>query len=319
MLTLKLIREAASFLQGRIIETPLELSPRLSDLVGGPVYLKLEHLQKTGSFKFRGALFRMSRLSPHEKKKGVITCSAGNHGWATAEAARQLSIKATVYVPASVDPLKLAAIHRLHAEGHVSRHTGYDQTEREARDAAKESGQVFLSPFDDYAVMAANGGTLAMEILGQLPKVATVVMPVGGGGLAAGLCFYLKAVGQSTRCLGCQHEGSPALHLSLERGEAVTELPPIETVAGGIEGGIGSLTFAVLRDLINGVLLVSEHDILEAVRWLLEHPRMLVEPSAAASVAACLKNASRLEPPVVLVLTGRNVSLETVRKSLCQT
>ena len=243
-LNLTLIEEAAAFLKPRIHRTPLEESPALSNILGVPVFLKLEFLQITGSFKLRGAMFRLSQLNETEKLAGVVTCSAGNHGWAVAYAARLLEIPATVYLPAEVDESKERGIASLGATVVRSKFPGYDNTEAFALSQAKALNLTFVSPYDDFAVMAANGGTLAREILEVVPGIRTFLTPVGGGGLAAGLGFYIKSIFPDSPLVACQHLDSPALKLSLERGEAVTELPPIRTLAGVIEGGIGTLTFS---------------------------------------------------------------------------
>ena len=313
-LDLKLIDEAAAFLAPRIRSTPLEESPYLSGLLGTPVFLKLEFLQITGSFKLRGAMFRLSKLTSDERTAGVVTCSAGNHGWAVAYAAKLLQTPATVYVPAEVDESKARGIVSMGATVIRSDFPGYDATEDFAVAQAKLLNQIFISPYDDYAVMAANGGTIAKEILKTVPEIRTFVVPVGGGGLAAGLGFFVKESVREYSLIACQHAESPALQLSLERSQAVTELPPIRTLAGGIEGGIGALTFPVLKDIVDRVILLSEHEIIEALEWLLVEHRYLIEPSSAVTLAACLTNKlDRVKGPVAIVLTGRNIAIDSLR------
>ena len=317
MLTLELIEEARRFLSGRIRRTPVEISPGLSDLAGVPVWLKLESLQVTGSFKIRGALFRLSKLSDAEKRAGVATCSAGNHGLGIALAARELGVSARVYVPRSIDESKRAGIAGLGAEILVSEYDGYDQTEAWAKHETEGSGRIFISAFDDDAIMAGNGGTLALEVLEDVPEARVFFLPVGGGGLSAGFSFVAKAAHSDSRIVACQLERSPALKLSLQRGAAVTRIRAIETAAGGLEGGIGRKTFEVLRSRVDRVALISEAEIFDAVRWMLDAHQYLIEPSAAATVAACLMGkAGRLDGPAVVVLSGRNVSLETLRRIL---
>ncbi len=317
MTDLALIREAAAYLNPRVRRTPLEPSPRLSEALGAPVLLKLEMLQLTGSFKLRGAWFRLSRLTAEQRAQGVVTCSAGNHGKALAYAARQLDVPATIYVPSSVDGAKLAGMKSLGAQVVLARSRGYDGAEVEAREAAQRSGRPFVSAFDEPEIIAGNGGSLGLEILDQLPAVRTVITPVSGGGLAAGLALSLEAHDPSAALLACQHRGSPSLALSLERGEAVTAMPPLDTVAGGIEGGIGVNTFAILKHRVSHVALVDEAQILRAVRWLLAEHQLLVEPSGAAVIAACLEEPlPEVTGPVVVVLSGRNVALETLRGAL---
>jgi threonine dehydratase len=166
--------------------------------------------------------------------------------------------------------------------------------------------------------MAANGGTIAREILNERPQVKSVVFPVGGGGLSSRLCFYFKEKSPSVHLIGCQHKESAALALSLKMGKAIRALPPIETIAGGIEGGIGEGCFEILKNRINQILLVSEEEIEEAFRFVLKHHQLLIEPSAVVTVAALLSKKNRLKGETVVLLSGRNVSYETVQRLLIQ-
>jgi threonine dehydratase len=302
---IELISEAAGFLRGKIRRTPVEYSAGLSEILGVPVWLKLESLQLTGSFKIRGAMFAISKLNGN-----VITCSAGNHGKAVAYVSRG----ATICVPRSVDKSKFDAMVRMGADVRVSEFDGYDETQDWAMEMAAREKKYFLSPFDDDAVMAANGGTVAMEALEDAPDARTFVLPVGGGGLSAGFASWAKHSLADATIIGCQHLLSPALRMSLDAGEAITRLPVVETLAGGVEGGIGARTFAVLRPLVDSVALVSEAEILEGVRWMVANHQYLIEPTAAVTIAACLTGKVRAVGPVVVVVSGRNVSSETVRR-----
>ena len=195
---------------------------------------------------------------------------------------------------------------------------GYDETEALAREEAARSGRPFLSAFDDEAIMAGNGGTLAVEVLQDAPAARTFVLPVGGGGLAAGFAFYAREEIPEARIVGCQHELSPALKLSLEKGEAVLTLPPDRDrgCRDRRRDGTPSLRGPAHRAPTRS-RCVSEEEILEAVRWMLHEHQYLVEPSAAVTVAACLTGkAGKLGGPTVVVLSGRNVSLETLRRIL---
>jgi threonine dehydratase len=308
---IELICAAEEFLRGKIRRTPVEFSPCLSELMGVPVWLKLESLQLTGSFKIRGALFAISKL-----KEDVITCSAGNHGKAVAYAARQAGIRATICVPRSVDRSKLDAMVEMGADVRVSEFDGYDETQDLALEIAAREKRYFLSAFDDDAVMAANGGTVAMEVLEDLPDARVFILPVGGGGLSAGFAVWAKHVLKDSTIVGCQHVLSPALKMSLDAGHAITRLPAVETMAGGVEGGIGARTFPVLAPLIGRVALVSEEEILEGVRWMVAHHQYLIEPTAAVTIAACISGKVRVTEPAVVVVSGRNVSVETVKKIL---
>jgi threonine dehydratase len=305
---IELINEAAGFLAGKIRRTPVEYSIGLSDLLGVPVWLKLESLQLTGSFKIRGALFAISKL-----KEAAITCSAGNHGKAVAYAARG----ATICVPRSVDQSKFDAMVAMGADVRVSEFDGYDETQDWALEMAARENKYFLSPFDDDAVMAANGGTVAMEVLEDAPDARTFVLPVGGGGLAAGFAVWAKHFLKDSRIVGCQHVLSPALKMSLDVGHAITRLPAVETMAGGVEGGIGARTFPVLQPLVDDVALVSEAETLEGVRWMVAHHQYLIEPTAAVTIAACISGKIRVSGPVLVLVSGRNVGAGTVKRILC--
>jgi len=316
-LDMTLVLDARRALEGRIRRTPIEASPALSDAANAPVFLKLESLQLTGSFKIRGAYFVLSRLSADERQRGIVTCSAGNHGKAVAYVAHALGVPAEIHVPRDVDQAKYQAIVALGAKVVRSDFEGYDDTEQVARAEAARSGRPFLSAFDDACILAANGGTVAAEVLEDCPEARTFLLPVGGGGLSGGFAFYAKAKLAGSRVIGSQHEGSPALALSLQQGEAVVRLPPFSTTAGGLEGGIGRIGFEILKTRVDGVALVSEAEIGGAVRFMLERHQYLIEPSAAVTVAAILTGkAGRLTSPTALVISGRNVALPTLRRIL---
>ncbi len=317
MLTAALIDEAIEFLRGRVRRTPMEFSPALSKIAGVNVALKLESLQLTGSFKIRGAWFRMSRLTAAEKASGVLTCSAGNHGKGVAYAARELGMKVTICVPSSIDEAKYRGMIDLGAEVRVSRFPGYDETEDWALSEAAREGRPFLSAFDDHAVMAGNGGSLAAECLEEAPCTRNFIMPAGGGGLPAGFAFHAMANRPDSRIICCQHERSPGLQRSLDAGHAVTRLPAIETSAGGIEGGFGRLPFEVVKTRVARVAHVSEAEIEKAVRWMLAEHQYLIQPSAAPPLAAVLEGkGGELSAPAVVVITGRNVSLKAIERIL---
>ncbi len=315
--SMTLVLEARRALAGHIRSTPIEESPALSEMAGAPVFLKLECLQRTGSFKIRGAFFVMSRLDADARRRGVVTCSAGNHGKAVASVARELSIPAEIHVPRSVDESKYRGMIALGARVVRSEFDGFDETERVAKAEAERTGRPFLTAFDDPLILAANGGTLAAEVLEDCPAAQIFLLPVGGAGLAGGFAVYAKTALPGSRIVGCQHALSPALALSLERGEAVLTLAPVATTAGGLEGGIGRTGFEALRHRIDGVALLTEEEIFEAVRFMLDRHQYLIEPSSAVTVAAILTGkAARLDAPAVAVISGRNVALPTLRRIL---
>jgi threonine dehydratase len=312
-----LVEEARRVIAASVRRTPVEESPGLTEKAGVPVGLKLECLQLTGSFKIRGAVFAMARLDAGERARGVVTCSAGNHGKAVAWVARELAVPAEIHVPGSVDEAKYRAMVALGARVLRSGFDGFDETEQLAKAEAARSGRPYLTAFDDAAILAANGGTLAAEVLEDAPEARTFLVPVGGAGLAGGFAFYAKSLRPDARIVGCQHVLSPALALSLERGEAVLRLSPVATSAGGLEGGIGKTGFEVLKTRIGGVALLTEEEIFEAVRFMLDRHQYLVEPSSAVTVAAILTGkAGRIDSPAVAVVSGRNVALATIRRIL---
>lgn len=316
-LTASLVQEARRALEGRVRRTPVERSPRLTEIAGVPVSLKLENLQLTGSFKIRGAFFKLLRLSPADRERGVVTCSAGNHGKAVAHVAKELAVRATIFVPRSVDESKYRGMLALGADVVRSDFDGFDETEQLAREEAARAGRLYVSAYDDAEILAANGGSLAAEVLEDAPDARTFLLPVGGGGLAGGFAFLAKASLPGARIVACQLAASAALPLSLERGEAVTRLPPVPTTAGGLEGGIGRTGFEVLRTRVDTIALLTEEEVFEGVRFMLDAHQYLVEPSSAVTVSALLAGkAGPLESPAVAVISGRNVALPTVRRIL---
>lgn len=305
-LTKALIEEASTILKGKIRKTPLEYSQELSDLLNVPTYLKCEFLQYTGSFKPRGALFYLSTLKESEEVAGV---SAGNHGLGLAYSAKHFKLPCTIFVPKGVDQAKFDKIKSLGAKVIRSDFIGYDDTITWAKEEAKKRGLHLISAFDDEKIMAGNGGSLALEIQNDLPQVQNWIVPVGGGGLAAGMVVAAPEV----RFIACQHINSPGLKLSLEKGYPVMHLPAIKTLAGGIEGGIGEHCFSYLKDRVKDVVLITEDELIEGVRFMLKTHQYLIEPTAAVVMAACLfKKLPVLKGPTVIVLTGRNVAYETL-------
>ncbi len=309
-----LIEQATKFLEGKIRKTPVEFSPKLSKLVGQPVYLKLECLQLTGSFKVRGGFFYLSTLNATEKKRGVAACSAGNHGLGVAYAGKELQVPCTVFVPKSVDQAKYDKLVALGAHVKKSEFVGYDDTLAWAEQEAKKLQIPLISAFDDEKIMAANGGTLAVEVIAQVPDATHFVLPIGGGGLSAGFSWYAKTHNPRAQTLICQLAECPALKLSLEKNKPMTYMPSIDTLAGGLEGGLGANCFEILKTRVDKIALISEQELRQAVCWLLEHHQYLIEPSAAVALASCLYGHLHPTGPTVIVLTGRNVSYATVRE-----
>ncbi len=289
-------------------ETPVEYSAELG------AWLKLEHLQHTGSFKFRGASNKIALLSPQEAAAGVMAASNGNHGLAVAAAAREHGIAAEIFLSEHVSPAKA---RRIEALGAQIRRVGANPLEAEcaARAAASESGKVFISPYNDLDVIAGQG-TIAVEMERQFPALDAVFAAVGGGGLIGGIGAYLKSVAPDTEIVGCWPENSPVLHRCLEAGRIVevSERPTLsESTAGGLEPG--SVTLELCDLVIDRSVLVGEDEILAAMRRVLEAEHWLIEGAAAVAVAAFLKTAERYQgKTVAVVLCGRNLSEPVLRR-----
>lgn len=314
-----LIEQATHILKGKIRQTPIEFSPKLSAITGQPIFLKLECLQLTGSFKIRGGYFYLSTLDAETKKRGVAACSAGNHGLGVAYACKDLNVPCTIFAPKSVDQAKYAKLIELGAEVIKSEFNGYDATLDWATIEAQKLNIPLISAFDDEKIMAANGGTLAVEVLTQLPEARHFILPMGGGGLSAGFAWHVKEQNPDAKIIICQLADCAAFSLSLQQGQALTHMPPIDTLAGGIEGGLGAHCFEILKTRVDEIALIKEDELKEAVRWCLKHHQYLIEPSAAVTIASCLYGHVKPTGPTVIVLSGRNVSYHTIQQLLAQT
>jgi threonine dehydratase len=315
----ELIEQATQFLKGKIRRTPIEFSSELSKILGCPAYLKLESLQMTGSFKIRGAYFYLSTLSPEERRHGIATCSAGSHGLGIAYAAKELGIPFIVFVPKSVDQAKHDKLLKLGAKVKKSEFIGYDDTLEWATQEAAYLQLPMVSAFNDEKIMAGNGGTLAVEVLEDLPEASHFILPMGGGGLSAGFSWYVKSKSPKAAITICQLADCPAFKLSLEQGKPVTYMPSIDTLASGLEGGLGEKCFEILKTRVDEIAHIKEEELCSAFRWLLEHHQYLVEPSAAVALASCLFGHVQPKGPIVIILSGRNVGYSTTRNLLCHT
>lgn len=292
--------------------TPLEHSRPLSALTGAEAHLKLECAQITGSFKLRGAANAML-ASPDAGP--VVACSAGNHALGVAHAAAALGREATLVVPEAASPAKLAALGRYPVR--VIRHgASYDEAEAEARRIERAEGLRFISPYNDHAVIAGQG-TVAVELLEQLPAAEVLLVGVGGGGLISGVALWAKAVNPAIRVVGVQAANSAAMLAAVRAGRLVPA-PDLPTLADGLSGGIeaGSITFPLVQRLVDAIVAVSEEQIAAAMRWLLDEHHLVTEGSAAVAVAALLDG---LVPEVagrrvVALLCGRNVATSTLRR-----
>jgi threonine dehydratase len=299
------VEAAAELLAGVIRTTPMWHSRGLADRVGGPVWLKCENLQRTGSFKIRGAYTRISRLSEVERGRGVVAASAGNHAQGVALAARLLGCSATVFMPETAPLPKVAATRAYGAEIVL-----VGQTLTEALAAASEhaerTGAVFIHPFEHPDVIAGQG-TVGLEILQQCPDVATVVVSAGGGGLLGGVAAAVKDRRPDVRVVAVQAEGAAAFPGSLAAGEPVA-LPSMATMADGIAvASPGELTLAHCAELVDEVRTVSEEDLSQGLLFCLERAKLVVEPAGVAAVAAVLADPGSFPPPVVAIVSGGNI------------
>ena len=310
------VAAAYSRIQPYIRETPVEASSAFAGSGSASVFLKLEHLQITGSFKFRGASHKIALLTPDQAAAGVVAASNGNHGLGVAAAAQARGTAAEVFVSSQVSPSKARRIESLGARIRCVG-DGPLAAELAARQAAETSGRVFISPYNDLDVVAGQG-TIAVELHRQIPHLDAVFVAVGGGGLIAGIGSYLKSVSPHTEIVGCWPENSPVLYRCMQAGRVidVAEQPTLsESTAGGLEPG--SVTLDLCRAVIDHSVFVSEDEILAAMRLVLETEHWVIEGAAAVAVAAFRREARRWDgKTVAVILCGRNVSPEVWRRVL---
>lgn len=305
LVSLDRIAGARRLLEGVVRGTPMEHARDLELVHGGPVHLKCENLQRTGSFKIRGAYTRIHGLSDAERARGVVAASAGNHAQGVALAASLLGTKATVFMPSRASLPKLAATRGYGAD--VTLHGDvFDETLAAAVAFAERTGAVFIHPFDHEDIIAGQG-TVGLEVLEQVPEAATVLVPAGGGGLVSGIAVAVKALRPEVRVVAVQAEGAAAFPVSLRAGKPV-RLPDPHTMADGIAvGQPGETTLAHVAALVDDVVTVSEESLSTAVLLCLERRKLVVEPAGAAAVAALLQHPGAFPPPIVGVLSGGNV------------
>jgi threonine dehydratase len=313
-------------LRGIALETPLEPAPSLDEVSGAAeVRLKLEALQPTGSFKTRGAHNRLGLLAAGRAGGAmpdlpIVTASSGNHGIAVAHAAARYGLRATILVGSSVAPAKLERLRALETESVTVEIAGRDSDDAEAEGRRRDDlgAATYVSPYNDPDVVAGQG-TVGLEILEAWPSCDAMVVPVGGGGLIAGIGLWAKAVNPHLRLVGVQPSASPPMYAYLQSG-TTRPMPIAPTLAEGVAGNIerGSITWSLCRKLVDEVVLVDEEEIAEAMRWAIESQHLLLEGSGVLGIAALLRRrAAGLEGrSVAVVCTGRNVDRETVERVL---
>jgi threonine dehydratase len=299
------LRAAAEILQGVAVKTPLLRIPDLDARCGVPVFLKGEHLQPVGAFKVRGAYTAASRIPAELRARGLITYSSGNHGQAVAWAARRLNTRAVVVMPERAPAVKVEGVRRLGGEVIIA---GNSSAERytKAQQMVEEQGLIMVPPFESLEVIAGQG-TCGLEILEQCPEVQTILVPVGGGGLIAGIACATAALKPEVQVIGVEPVGAPKLARALEAGHPV-KLDHTESLADGLLPlSIGTIPFGILSGIVRQSVLVDEAEIEEGLRFLYRQGGLSVEPSGAVTTAAVLAGRVQLSGPTVAVVSGGNV------------
>ena len=305
------IWQAHKFLKSIIHHTPLSPSRTLSQMTGADVYLKCEHMQRSGAFKVRGAGYKISRLTPEQRSVGVIAASAGNHAQGVAIAAAQYGIPCTIVMPENAPLAKVTATQGYGAQV-VLHGVTYDDAYQHCCDLQQESGATYIHAFDDPDIIAGQG-TLGLEMLTDLPDADAILVPIGGGGLISGIAIAARALKPDIMIIGVQAAGSASCRVSLNMGAPET-LSTAVTIADGIAvKRPGALTFAIIQRLVDDVVLVNDEAIINAVLLLMERCKMMVEGAGAAGLAALLSGAVDLKGKKVLVpLTGGNIDINLV-------
>lgn len=305
------IVEAAGVLEGIIHRTPVDYSRTFSELTGCNVYFKTENLQKTGSFKIRGAYYKISRLTSRQRERGVVTASAGNHAQGVAYAAARAGISATVVMPVTA-PISKVEATREYGANVVLAGRGYDDAYTRALELQAQTGATFIHGFDDPDIIAGQG-TVGLEVLEQLPQLDVLVVPVGGGGLLAGTALAVKSRRPEVRVVGVQSTGAPAMYMSYRR-RRWQESGPACTLADGIAVcRPGKLTFELVGRYVDEVVTVDDEEIARAITMLLERSKLVVEGAGAAGLAALMQGrAAQPGGHVAVVLSGGNIDINTV-------
>lgn len=311
--TLETIKEAQQTLEGVIKKTPIIESPFLTKDLGGNIFFKLENLQRTGSFKIRGAMNKIASLTDEEKAKGVIASSAGNHAQGVALGATSKGIKSTIVMPETAPMAKVIATKGYGAEvvlcGQV-----YDDAYAKACELQKETGAVFLHPFNDPYVISGQG-TIGLEILEELPNVDIVLVPIGGGGILAGIAKAIKSIKPSVKLIGVQTDNVPSMREALKAGHPV-EITATPTIADGIAvRRSGDLTFEIIKECVDEIVTVSEDEIVNSIFFLLERNKVIAEGAGATAAAAILaKKVDCAGKNVCAVVSGGNIDIGLVSR-----
>lgn len=316
-ITLQHIRAAHDRIAGKIAPTPVVISATLSERLGVPVHLKLEHRQTTGSFKLRGASNAIVSLDAQDRKRGVVAASTGNHGRALSHAAKLEGMRAVICMSKLVPANKVEEIRRLGAEIRIVG-VSQDDAQVEVERLVAEEGLFMVPPFDHPAVIAGQG-TLGLEIVSAVADVATVLVPLSGGGLASGIATAVKGMKPDTKIIGISMQRGAAMKASLDAGRPV-KVEEVPTLADSLGGGVGldnRLTFSMCRDLLDDVVLLSEAEIAAGITHAYSQEREILEGAGAVGIAALLAGKVKPRGPVVLVLSGRNIDMGRHRDIVC--
>ncbi|UCF44920.1 MAG: pyridoxal-phosphate dependent enzyme [Candidatus Bathyarchaeota archaeon] len=307
MVTLKNIQDARKAIAPFIKRTPLVQSQFFSTSCGCDVFLKLENLQITSSFKPRGVVNKLLHLSADEKSKGIITASAGNHGHAVAFAAQKLNYSARVVVPRTTPKIKIEGIRKYGADLVLFGET-YDEAELKARELARKDGCAYVSPYNDELIIAGHG-TIGLEIIEALPSVDTILVPLGGGGLISGISIAIKSNRPDVQVIGVQSKLSPVMYESLKAGKLVDiQMTEAKSIAEGLSGNVGRITFEVVQKYVERVMLVKEETLRHAIYLLWNYDKQVVEGSGAAAVAPLIENKILFKDKIIVsVVTGGNI------------
>jgi threonine dehydratase len=314
LVSIATIRAAADTLRTVAVRTPLLRASALSEQLGGSISLKPEMLQRSGAFKFRGAYSFLAGLTPAERARGVIAPSSGNHGQAVAMAARLFGIGATVVMPTTVTDAKRSGAERLGARVVLAGTTTKDRMDR-AVELVELEGGTLVPPFDDARIIAGQG-TVGLEIVEDMPTVNTVLVPVGGGGLSAGVAAAVKQLRPAVRVIGVEPSGAPKLARAREAGEPVT-LPSTHSIADGLMSiRIGTVPFAHHKAFLDDVVTVDDDAIVRAMRHLIDRCKLVAEPSGAITVAALMEGRVAVSGETVAILSGGNIEWPGLRSLL---
>jgi len=303
------ILKARKNLEGVVYRTPLTYSKALSGISGAEIYLKWENLQKTGSFKLRGAYNKISSLTPQERGKGLITVSSGNHAQAVSLVAKMMGLKAIVVVPETAPKIKVERCRAFGAEV-VLKGANYDEAFVHCKRMVSKTGATYIPSFEDHKVIAGQG-TIGCEILEEMPETETIIVPVGGGSLVSGIAVWAKTVNPNIRVIGAQSTAAYTMYECF-KAKKIVEVPVPPTIADGLAGGIDQITLDLVLKYVDDIVLAEEGGLMRAILWVLKNERQVVEGSAVVGPAAILQGKVRFKPGerVVVVISGGNIDME---------